>query len=109
MRNISWGSHLDVFRSRDGKYVRFCLVIKGDDLKHWCRGIKLKTKNGIEWEISENGIAPYFGSGINELVYNTRRKMNGFEGMEPGETRYYKVDVPKPVWVNMVEKENYET
>lgn len=108
MRPISWGSHLDVFRSRDGKYVRFCLVIKGDDLKDWCRGIKLATDDGKNWRISEKGIRPYFGSGINGLCYNTRRKMSEFDGMKPGETRYYKIEIPKLVWVNISEKKEYE-
>ena len=95
--------NLNVFRSRDGKYVRFCLELKGDEMKGYGQSLKLKTDDGTNWYVHANGITPYIG--VHGFCYNTRRKMDGFEGMKPGEERDYSVDVEQCFCVKIKEKQ----
>lgn len=95
-------NNLNVFRSRDGKYVRFCLELHGDTLRGFGRA-KLKTDDGISWYVHERGVTPYFG--VHGWCYNTRKKMNGFDGLKPGEERDYEVEVEAIFFVKIKEKQ----
>ena len=81
------GSHLDVWRSRDGRCVRFLLVITAEDAKRagFDANTRLNSMTGMGWYKTkdESGISPAKWA-LHRLEYHTRRVMPGFERLRPG-------------------------
>lgn len=81
------GSHLDVWRSRDGRCVRFLLVITAEDAKRagFDANTRLNSMTGMGWYRTKDGsgISPAKWA-LHRLEYHTRRVMSGFERLRPG-------------------------
>ena len=81
------GSHLDVWRSRDGRCVRFLLVITAEDAKRagFDANTRLNSMTGMGWYKTKDGsgISPAKWA-LHRLEYHTRRVMPGFERLRPG-------------------------
>lgn len=82
------GSHLDVWRSRDGRCVRFLLVITALDAKRagFDANTRLNSITGMGWYRTKDGsgLAPAKWTKY-RLEYHTRRVMPGFERLRPGQ------------------------
>lgn len=81
------GSHLDVWRSRDGRCIRFLLVITPEDAKRagFDANTRLNSITGMGWYRTKDGtgLAPVMWTTY-RLEYHTRRVMPGFERLRPG-------------------------
>lgn len=81
------GSHLDVWRSRDGRCVRFMVVITARDAQKagFDEHTRLNSFSGIGWYKTKDGsgLAPAKWTRY-RLEYHTRRVMPGFEHLRPG-------------------------
>ena len=90
------GSHLDVWRSRDGRCVRFLLVVTAEDAKRagFDETTRLNSISGMGWYKTKDGtgISPAKW-GLPRLEYHTRRVMAGFEKLMPGSGACYPMHV----------------
>ena len=92
------GSHLDVWRSRDGRCVRFLLVITALDAKRagFDANTRLNSITGMGWYRTKDGsgISPAKWA-LHRLEYHTRRVMPGFCRLRPGQGATFPVSVSK--------------
>ncbi len=90
------GSHLDVWRSRDGRCIRFLLVITAEDAKRagFDANTRLNSFTGIGWYKTKDGtgISPEKCC-LPRLEYHTRRVMAGFERLRPGQGAIFPMSV----------------
>lgn len=93
---INWKQYLNVFRSRDGKFIGLCLAIGGktaDELQI-DKTTKFSTKDGIIWKRNKNkGIKPYYGCA--GWCWSVGIKSMGFPDVKPGEDKYYAIKCEK--------------